>query len=201
MGTRGTYGVRIDGQDKLAYNHYDSYPGGLGQALVGQLRAMLESGRTLEDLKIAAREMRAIDTDVPPTEEEKAHFAAKADLGVSGQTLDDWYCLLRNAQGDIQWSLENGAIAEANDFIQDSLFCEYGYILNFDTMEFEIYKGFQKQPHDKGRYGRIPLKKDGDRTREYYPSALVETFPLGDVPDIAEWKLVKQEAEEAEEAE
>ncbi len=26
MGTRGAYGVRIDGQDKIAYNHSDSYP-------------------------------------------------------------------------------------------------------------------------------------------------------------------------------
>jgi len=26
MGTRGLWGIRKDGKDKLTYNHYDSYP-------------------------------------------------------------------------------------------------------------------------------------------------------------------------------
>ena len=31
MGTRGLYGFRKNGKDKITYNHWDSYPEGLGQ--------------------------------------------------------------------------------------------------------------------------------------------------------------------------
>lgn len=34
MGTRGTYGIRKNGVDKLTYNHYDSYPDYLGRNIV-----------------------------------------------------------------------------------------------------------------------------------------------------------------------
>ena len=34
MGTRGCYGFRKNGIDKLTYNHYDSYPDGLGSDVV-----------------------------------------------------------------------------------------------------------------------------------------------------------------------
>ena len=30
MGTRGLYGFRKNGKDKVTYNHWDSYPEGLG---------------------------------------------------------------------------------------------------------------------------------------------------------------------------
>lgn len=34
MATRGVCGVRVNGVDKLSYNHNDSYPGGIGRAVV-----------------------------------------------------------------------------------------------------------------------------------------------------------------------
>ena len=37
MSTRGAFGIRINGIDKLVYNHCDSYPGGLGAELVSEL--------------------------------------------------------------------------------------------------------------------------------------------------------------------
>lgn len=33
MGTRGCYGFRKNGMDKLTYNHYDSYPDYLGKIM------------------------------------------------------------------------------------------------------------------------------------------------------------------------
>ena len=38
MGTRGLMGVRVDGVDKLTYNHWDSYPSGLGQDILEYLQ-------------------------------------------------------------------------------------------------------------------------------------------------------------------
>ena len=60
---------------------------------------------------------------------------------------DDWYCLLRHAQGDLN-VYKNGLryMIDNHDFIKDSLFCEYAYIINLDTKRLEFYVGFQKTP-------------------------------------------------------
>lgn len=34
MGTRGLYGIRKDGVDKVTYNHFDSYPEYLGKNML-----------------------------------------------------------------------------------------------------------------------------------------------------------------------
>ena len=46
MSTRGAVGFRYNGVDKIAYNHSDSYPSGLGQDLIIYLE-----GKTIEELK------------------------------------------------------------------------------------------------------------------------------------------------------
>lgn len=38
MGTRGIYGFRFSGTDKLTYSHFDSYPEGLGSEVVEFIR-------------------------------------------------------------------------------------------------------------------------------------------------------------------
>lgn len=42
MGTRGIMGFVVDGQEKLTYNHYDSYPDGLGLDVLRWLRGLNE---------------------------------------------------------------------------------------------------------------------------------------------------------------
>jgi len=48
-GTRGIIGFRLNSQDKLTYNHFDSYPDGLGVALLEEIRTV-----SLEVLKISS---------------------------------------------------------------------------------------------------------------------------------------------------
>ena len=38
MGTRGLYGFRKNGVDKTTYNHFDSYPDGLGADVIESLK-------------------------------------------------------------------------------------------------------------------------------------------------------------------
>ncbi len=47
MGTRGLYGFRKDGVNKLTYNHYDSYPSGLGKHILEVIRDF-PNGRLIE---------------------------------------------------------------------------------------------------------------------------------------------------------
>lgn len=186
MGTRGTFGFRIDGEDKLTYNHFDSYPNGLGNTVVEFIRDVGD----WDKVKELARNLQDVG-DREPTPEDIKACAPYMNLSVSNQDTKDWYCLLRQTQGNPAAILEIGLFQQENNFINDSLFCEYGYIINLDDMTFEVYEGFQKAKHNKGRYANNP--KDND----YYPSALVGTFPLNNIPE--NWAKLAYRTEEEEE--
>jgi hypothetical protein len=175
MGTRGCFGVRIDGQDKLTYNHWDSYPDGLGASLVDQLRQMIADGVDMAGL---ARSVRLIDESEPASQEDQERFGPNADLGVSKQDISDWYCLLRPYQGNLSALLQAGVMSNARSFMADSLFCEWAYVVNLDERQFEVYEGFQNTQHSAGRYSAMPTEHDG-----YYPVALVASFPLDQIPE------------------
>jgi hypothetical protein len=186
MGTRGAIGILVNGQTKAAYNHFDSYPSGLGRDFAEQALA-LSASLGIEGLRSAARSLEVIDTEIPPTPEQIEHCATYTNLSVSERSTADWYCLLREAQGDLRVYLDLGVIpGDGADFMKDSLFCEHAYILNLDGEEpvLEYYAGFQTKPHSKGRYAT--RKPRGWRPgyagqKFYYPVALAASIPLSEL--------------------
>lgn len=206
MGTRSTTGVRIDGADKLSYNQFDGYPEGVGQGLIKELKSDIEKlglDGAIGTWKQLARTMQLVHGATPPTAQQIEKLKPFTDLGVSRGSTDDWYCLLREAQGSLLKSFEAGYMLDAGDFINDSLMCEWGYILNLDDEVLEIYEGYQKAPHTSGRYGiaagdtpsyispgyRIQ-QTDGTFKQEqptsYYACALIGTIPIAEIPSIGE---------------
>src|SRR5208337_4359655 len=125
MGTRGAIGFRLDGQDKVTYNHFDSYPSGVGAELLAELCGI----KNWEAVKTAVRNISFIDQDVEPTEAQIELCAEFTDLGVGDQSTSDWYCLLRNAQGSLAPYLTGKLpfMSDNHTFLLDSLFCEYAY--------------------------------------------------------------------------
>lgn len=181
MGTRGALGVTIDGQDKITYNHWDSYPEGLGVDTVEKLINMFNT-HGVEKVKEMARGIRLVDESKKPTKEDIGQLHMYANIGVGNQSLEDWYCLLRGLQGQIDKYLKVGVMTDARSFLDDSLFCEYAYIFNFDTMKLEMYQGFQSAPHDKGRFANNNLEQPEWRSGgPYYPVALVKEFDYDDL--------------------
>jgi hypothetical protein len=71
--------------------------------------------------------------------------------------------------------------AAHNDFLKNSLFCEYAYIVNFDTNNLELYRGANRNKSTRGRYAdfRIP-------TIKYHGVYLVGEFDFSNIPD--NWK-------------
>ncbi len=184
MSTRGTFGVRINGKDKLMYNHGDSYPSGLGVEMLETTRHLVKE-KGMDWLKEKAAALQMVDSQEKPTEEQIELLKPFTDLSVSERSTEDWYCLTRGMQGDLKAHLELGIGCDGSGFIRDSLFCEWGYIVNLDSGKLEVYKGFQKQPHDKGRYGRLEpcAEYRASSGNVYYACALVAEFPLDDLPD------------------
>lgn len=202
MGTRGLYGFRKDGIDKTTYNHFDSYPDYLGRKA-----AELCAFATPELLEKIYDSIILVDEDVPPTPEQVKQCvdAGYYDGSVSEQSTEDWYCLLRNLQGEFEEYKKNAVagrttfMADRKEFITNSLFCEYAYIFNIDTQKLEFWVGFQHRVQPGNRYGEEP-DEDG-----CYPCRLCLELPIGGKlsPDKAVEMMCRaeQEAEQEEKGE
>ena len=179
MGTRGFLGFVVDGQEKIAYNHWDSYPNdGLGSEILTWLRSATTD---LDTVIEKARALRVVPKHSTPSAEDVEVFKEYADINVGSKGLDDWYVLLRRTQGNIGLILEAGVIEDASEFVKDSLWAEWGYIVDLDALKFEVYRGFQQSPHPHGRFAdREPVVHA--LTGPYYPVALVTSWPLNELP-------------------
>lgn len=173
MGTRGFVGFVIDQNEKIAYNHWDSYPSGLGVDVLAWLRDADHANAAEQ-----ARQLRTVASDSTPTEADVKRLAKWADLGVGEKSADDWYCLLRKTQGNPGAMLEAGVVEDAGKFPLDSLFAEYGYVVDFDQRFFEAYEGFQRAEHHDGRFANRSTEGNG-----YQPVRLVASWPFDQLPD------------------
>ena len=175
MGTRGFVGVYVDGQTKGIYNHFDSYLQGLGLSTATDISLIAEKYPNI-NFEEKARDWIAVDEDTKPTKEQIKEYKKHSDLSVSSRSYEDWYCLLRNLQGEIvQHLAEVRHYFDSKNFLDDSLFCEWAYIWNLDDNLFEVYKGFQKRRHRKGRYAKNKPNENG-----YYPVALIHRFDINE---------------------
>lgn len=167
MGTRGCYGFRKNGMDKLTYNHWDSYPEGLGKDI-----AQFCKETSLAEMNEIFDRIVLVKGDSRPNAQQIGECIKYFNGDVSTGSIEDWYCLLREAQGNLN-VYKNGLkyMVDDADFIKDSLFCEYAYIINLDTNELEFWVGFQKEPDPNNRYGT-------ECDSGYYPCKMVGCYPL-----------------------
>lgn len=133
MGTRGTMAFRLDGELKSAYNHWDSYPTGLGNDILKFLRATVNNR---DELLESVRSLTAVDPEVEPTEEQVQKLSRFADTRVSTRQLTEWYVLLRDTQGDPVKTLMAG-FYEPFPVGQE----EWSYVIDFDADLLEVWEG------------------------------------------------------------
>jgi len=191
MGTRGAFGVITGEVEKIGYNQFDSYSDGKGIDNLRWLRQAVADGR-LDEIRQSAIDCKLVSNAVKPTPADVKHLAGATDLSVSKQSTDDWYCLTRDTHGFIEKMLDCGYIEDHSTFPLDSLFCEWAYIVDFDTGVFEVYKGFQDEAHTEGRFaGRVAKPDDWvpeyQGAKFYYPVRLVASYPLDALPSDEEF--------------
>lgn len=190
MGTRGAYGFHKGGVDKIAYNHWASYPTVLGADV-----AAFVCQHTDEEMNTIFDRIILVATKEKPTGDQIAECMPFFDGNVSEQTPEDWYCLLRKAQGNLE-AYAGGLryMVGKADFLKDSLFCEWGYVINLDEGVLEVYRGFQKAP-SKNRYYN-PFGKD-----DYYNCALIREVPFATIRETPTYMATLEEEIEHEEGE
>jgi len=181
MGTRGAVGFKLDDKYYVTYNHFDSYAKGLGAEVVKFCKHVRDNDGW-DNLTKKVKKLNMVSLDDTPSAYCKRKYKKFSNTGVSEQSLDDWYCLLRNLQfGEILWEIEKGDVThmiEYFDFMKDSLFCEYGYIINLDEMTLDFYRGFQKEPSDNGLPFPMVANDSG-----YYPVKLRVKFDMYGLPN------------------
>lgn len=201
MSTRGAMGFHVNGEDKIAFNHWDSYPSGLGVDIIKDLRMIFaEAGwkAGAEWMKAKASKIRMVDDGKPATLIDQKTYRQYADTDVSTKQLSEWYVLLRKLQGKLFGQLNAGVMIDDHNFLADSLFCEWAYIVNCDENKLEIYRGFQHNPHSNGRYASLKLHKYPTDS-VYYPVALVKEIPFDSLPKDGDNSWVEELENEGDE--
>jgi hypothetical protein len=184
MSTRGTLGFRLNGQDKVTYNHSDSYPSWLGVRVLSFVRNTTEA-----EMTAIADKITLVDDCTPPTPEQIQICvdAGMCNLTVANQSETDWYCLMRNAQGDLNTYKTIPFMIDSANFLEDSLFCEWAYIINLDEKTLEIYKGYNKQSNGPGRYASACV----DDEKRFYGVTQIWGIPLTDAQKMTDERFLE----------
>lgn len=165
MGTRGAYGFYKSGITKVTYNHFDSYPSGLGKNIIEFIK------------ETSVEEMNKIfDSIILVNEDDTLSFEQIKEVSKVIETevynIISWYELLRPVQGDLgvykkglRYMIDNA------EFLKNSAFCEWAYIINLDENILEIYRGFQKKPRRNRYYTR-------ENIAGCYNVALIKKIPV-----------------------
>jgi len=180
MGTRHLIAVVKDNDYKVAqYGQWDGYLDGQGQEVVDFLRDRLDREKfEIELAKITWLTDEQIEKVEGTDNWTKEYPYLSRDCGAS---------ILDHVQdGDIELGLNNSV-----DFAGDSLFCEWAYVINLDTNELEIYKGFNDCPPNKGeRFADIPVDEPREGQTKYFPILHFHTFKFSELIDFEDF--VKQ---------
>lgn len=198
MGTRHLICVVKNGEYKVAqYGQWDGYPDGQGTGVLKFLTGMNKELFTqkVEQLSFATEE-----------EHKQTYIDAGAEPNSEWVTMDvsDRHKKLypensRDTGSDILGMVQNSTkplkLINGIDFADDSLFCEWAYVVDLDKNTFEVYEGFNKTPlAESERFYKAEQGK-----MEYYPVKHVISHNLNALPLEDEFlSFFKTESEEDE---
>lgn len=194
MGTRHMIGVVLDGDFRVAqYGQWDGYPSGQGVDVLNFLR---------DDENVAALRKGAATVRFATEEDRKREEEFCLSIGSvngwmnmeqAGKYKTEFPALDRDVGSDILKMVAAGSVEflhDSRDFAEDSLFCEWAYVVDLDNDILECYEGFQKSAPLAGRWAGV---KNG----EYAAMELVATYLLSDLPSAEDFCL-KLDPEEEE---
>lgn len=184
MGTRNLTAVFKDNKYIVAqYGQWDGYPSCAGKTIL----EFISNPSNIEKLKQKLNVCRWI------TQEELNEAYKKAEVPENSMFVNMKQLAIVNEllpflNRDIGYSILSCiANCEAPEillkdsigFANDSLFCEYGYVIDLDKNTFEIYEGYNKKPLKQDERFYNPAINNA----EYYPIKHLKTYPLNKLPN------------------
>ena len=170
MSIRGAYGFYKNGVTKITYNHSESQLSQLGQKLVKFINSV-----ELRHLNMIFNNIELVEENEKPNIKQIRECSKYIDI----EATDTWYDLLNSIQGDLTPYIKGlRYMTDAEDFIKNSIMCEYAYIINLDMNCFEVYRGFQTKPQDN----RYLTQKPIDDKYQFYNCRLICDFMLPNIP-------------------
>jgi hypothetical protein len=162
--TRGVWGFRKRGKFLTIYNHYDSEPTALGLRVVKLVRK-------LSNAEIS----RYVDGVITVESADIPYSSVKHLLSMGTRRFIDSRLKTTRASAeecklyDVFKYLSPTEVVEhdvnvfkdSTNFLYDGVFCEWGYLINLDDDTLEVYKGFNKDPNEAGRFVVINQEPTG----------------------------------------
>jgi hypothetical protein len=188
MGTRNLTMVISGKKVKVAqYGQWDGYPSGQGITALNFLRnttitdfkEKLERAKFIDDAKQAEIDawLKSIGSKNGGLNLQQAEKYKKRYPFLSRDHGAGVLNLIMESENEIIW------LDDASDFAADSLFCEWGYVIDLDKRTFEVYKGFQKKPLGKSqRFYNL-----SEPNMDYYPIRMVKKYSLDALPSEDEF--------------
>lgn len=179
MSTRGLWGIkniegRSDGKTEFGVFHrFDSYPTYLGAKLIKSL--MVYGFDSFKKFAKGVKIVKESDFDCLKT----LKSMVVNSIYLNQQSLfESFAALYIGERGDL-------VVFDGFDFIYDSLWCEWAYMINLETQCLEIYRGFNTDPNEAGPYA----SKKAEDSSKYYGCRLLYEIPVERI------KLIKSEKE------
>ncbi|MFA5197709.1 MAG: hypothetical protein WC437_04815 [Patescibacteria group bacterium] len=202
MGTRNLTVVICDSQVKIAqYGQWDGYLDGAGRSIAAFFEKTI-ANKPVNMKKFMVRVRRCKFIDEAKLEEINTNFGAHngmISLDNSNRLKEQYPTYDRGMGCDVLEYVYDHKDKEiwllnSYSFGEESLFCEYAYVIDLDRGIIEIYRGFNKRPMKKTDrwYSETP---DG----EYYGVTLWQTIPLKEFTDAKIDELVAMESSEDDE--
>lgn len=183
MGTRNLTIVVSNNKTKVAqYGQWDGYPSGQGMTALSFLRRadLKQFKKQVDKLEFFNKtEIEKIDKN---ESWEKYPYLSR-DLGAEIlNVIHLGQYKTHGAKSPIKVGIQK--LINQEDFVKDSLFCEWAYVIDLDKNTFEVYKGFNKSPLNKNErfYSKEP------DSGGYYPVELLKSYSLDDLPDNDEFE-------------
>lgn len=227
MGTRNITAVFAGRKYRVAqYGQWDGYPEGQGATVLSFLRKA-----DLKAFKAKAMKTKMVDAATiqrwyqeagAPRDAEFISMDVVARFRTAHPTFD------RDMGADVLKFVADSPpgveLQNSIDFVGDSLFCEWAYVVDLDKGTFEVYEGFNEKPLPRGaRFAKFGEKVRSERSERnakavvegrkdpkeeetvYYPVKMILKYDLKDLPTVrrflADASKVGRRAEEEAEAE
>jgi hypothetical protein len=176
------------------YGQWDHYPTGQGEDIVSFIRKKMDK----KVFKKKVSELRTMtDEDVKKCWEDcGAGDSDWVSCDVSDKLRITFPQLSRDTGSGILAMIQNGAVTSVKnsaDFANDSLFCEWAYVVDLDKNVLEVYRGFNTVPTSKqGRFNSSVNPEPCSDGTKYYPIKLLKKYKFKDLKLSTMSKLSKE---------